>query len=104
MTARVLNLGLLKAFSDFKHLVQDIQRCEDNLATLKTMQEQTPSPRVAQEIARLEKEIETLTQEKLCYEAQILRDGGLLQLALSFYQLMVVWLVSRIGGFKMPLP
>ncbi|KAL7606432.1 hypothetical protein Lser_V15G20284 [Lactuca serriola] len=104
MTARVLNLGLLKAFSDFKHLVQDIQRCEDNLATLKTMQEQTPSPRVAQEIARLEKEIETLTQEKLCYEAQILRDGGLLQQALSFYQLMVVWLVSRIGGFKMPLP
>ncbi|XP_023745676.1 probable ubiquitin conjugation factor E4 [Lactuca sativa] len=104
MTARVLNLGLLKAFSDFKHLVQDIQRCEDSLATLKTMQEQTPSPRVAQEIARFEKEIETLTQEKLCYEAQILRDGGLLQQALSFYQLMVVWLVSRIGGFKMPLP
>ncbi|CAH1420992.1 unnamed protein product [Lactuca virosa] len=90
--------------TNFKHLVQDIQRCEDNLATLKTMQEQTPSPRVAQEIARLEKEIETLTQEKLCYEAQILRDGGLLQQALSFYQLMVVWLVSRIGGFKMPLP
>ncbi|KAJ0745903.1 putative ubiquitin conjugation factor E4, core [Helianthus annuus] len=53
MTARVLNLGLLKAFSDFKKLVQD-------------------------------------------------RD--LLQQALSFYQLMVVWLVHRIGGFKMPLP
>ncbi|CAI9264946.1 unnamed protein product [Lactuca saligna] len=65
--------------TDFKDLVQDIQRREDSLATLKTMQEQTPSPR-------------------------ILRDGGLLQLALSFYQLMVVWLVSRIGGFKMPLP
>ncbi|KAI3500720.1 hypothetical protein L2E82_19321 [Cichorium intybus] len=104
MTARVLNLGLLKAFSDFKHLVQDISRCEDSLSTLKTMQEQTPSPRVAQEIVRLEKEIETFTQEKLCYEAQILRDGGLLQQALSFYQLMVVWLVGRIGGFKMPLP
>ncbi|CAH1450793.1 unnamed protein product [Lactuca virosa] len=65
MTARVLNLGLLKAFLDFKHLVQDIQRSEDT---------------------------------------QILRDAGLLQQALSFYQLMVVWLVSRIGGFKMPLP
>ncbi|KAI3739880.1 hypothetical protein L2E82_30292 [Cichorium intybus] len=60
--------------------------------------------RLAQEIARLQKEIETFTQEKLCYEAQILRDGGLLQQALSFYQLMVVWLVGRIGGFKMPLP
>ncbi|KAM0006921.1 putative U box domain, Zinc finger, RING/FYVE/PHD-type, ubiquitin conjugation factor E4, core [Helianthus debilis subsp. tardiflorus] len=104
MTARVLNLGLLKSFSDFKHLVQDIQRCEDNLATLKTMQEQTPLPRLAQDIARLEKEIESFTQEKLCYEAQILRDGDLLQQALSFYQLMVVWLVDRIGGFKMPLP
>ncbi|KAJ0457434.1 putative U box domain, Zinc finger, RING/FYVE/PHD-type, ubiquitin conjugation factor E4, core [Helianthus annuus] len=104
MTARVLNLGLLKAFSDFKHLVQDISRCEDNLATLKTMQEQAPLPRLAQDIARLEKEIESFTQEKLCYEAQILRDGGLLQQALSFYQLMVVWLVGRIGGFKMPLP
>ncbi|XP_076895729.1 putative ubiquitin conjugation factor E4 [Bidens hawaiensis] len=103
MTARVLNLGLLKAFSDFKHLAQDISRYEDNLATLKTMQEQTPSPRLAQEVARLEKEIESFTQEKLCYEAQILRDGGLLQQALSFYQLMVVWLVDRIGGFKMPL-
>ncbi|KAK1432899.1 hypothetical protein QVD17_09802 [Tagetes erecta] len=104
MTARVLNLGLLKAFSDFKHLVQDISRCEDNLATLKTMQEQTPLPRLAQDIARLEKEIESFTQEKLCYEAQILRDGELLQQALSFYQLMVVWLADRIGGYKMPLP
>lgn len=104
MTARVLNLGLLKAFSDFKHLVQDISRSEDSLATLKTMQEQSPSTRVQQEIARVEKEIDSLTQEKLCYEAQILRDGGLLQQALSFYQLMVVWLVGRIGGFKMPLP
>ncbi|KAK9054028.1 hypothetical protein SSX86_025104 [Deinandra increscens subsp. villosa] len=104
MTARVLNLGLLKAFSDFKHLAQDISRCEDNLATLKTMQEQSPLPRLAQDIARLEKEIESFTQEKLCYEAQILRDGGLLQQALSFYQLMVVWLVGRVGGFKMPLP
>ncbi|KAI3784885.1 hypothetical protein L1987_43993 [Smallanthus sonchifolius] len=104
MTARVLNLGLLKAFSDFKHLVQDISRCEDNLATLKTMQEQTPLPRLALDIARLEKEIESFTQEKLCFEAQILRDGELLQQALSFYQLMVVWLVGRIGGFKMPLP
>ncbi|KAJ9562103.1 hypothetical protein OSB04_007263 [Centaurea solstitialis] len=104
MTARVLNLGLLKAFSDFKHLVQDISRCEDSLSTLKTMQEQAPSPRLVQDIARLEKEIEAFTQEKLCYEAQILRDGGLLQQALSFYQLMVVWLVGRIGGFKMPLP
>ncbi|XP_062106567.1 probable ubiquitin conjugation factor E4 isoform X2 [Humulus lupulus] len=103
MTARVLNLGLLKAFSDFKHLVQDISRCEDHLTTLKAMSG-TPSPQLKLEITRLEKEIELFSQEKLCYEAQILRDGTLIQSALSFYRLMVVWLVSMVGGFKMPLP
>ncbi|KAM6573677.1 hypothetical protein CsatA_017757 [Cannabis sativa] len=101
MTARVLNLGLLKAFSDFKHLVQDISRCEDHLNTLKAM---TPSPQLKLEITRLEKEVELFSQEKLCYEAQILRDGTLIQSALSFYRLMVVWLVNLVGGFKMPLP
>ncbi|KAL3525885.1 hypothetical protein ACH5RR_014257 [Cinchona calisaya] len=104
MTARVLNLGLLKAFLDFKHLVQDISRCEDMLFTMKAMQGQASSPQLQQDISRLEKDIELYSQEKLCYEAQILRDGGLLQHALSFYRLMVVWLVGHIGGFKMPLP
>ncbi|PPD97049.1 hypothetical protein GOBAR_DD05909 [Gossypium barbadense] len=74
MTARVLNLGLLKAFSDFKHLVQDISRSEDTLATLKAMQGQAPSPQLELDISRLEKEIELYSQEKFCYEAQILRD------------------------------
>ncbi|KAL3525886.1 hypothetical protein ACH5RR_014258 [Cinchona calisaya] len=104
MAARVLNLGLLKAFSDFKHLVQDISRCEDTLSTMKAMEGPAPSPQLQQDISRLEKQIELYSQEKLCYEAQILRDGGLLQRALSFYQLMVVWLVGLVGGFKMPLP
>lgn len=104
MTARVLNLGLLKAFSDFKHLVQDISRCEDTLSTMKAVQDQAPSPQLQQDIARLEKEMELYSQEKLCIEAQILRDGGLLERALSFYRLMVVWLVGLVGGFRMPLP
>ncbi|KAL0377574.1 UNVERIFIED_CONTAM: putative ubiquitin conjugation factor E4 [Sesamum radiatum] len=104
MTARVLNLGLLKAFSDFKHLVQDISRCEDALSSFKAMQEQAPTAQLQQDITRLEKEIELYSQEKLCYEAQILRDGGILQRALSYYRLMVVWLVGLVGGFKMPLP
>ncbi|KAK2655850.1 hypothetical protein Ddye_008902 [Dipteronia dyeriana] len=104
MTARVLNLGLLKSFSDFKHLVQDISRAEEALASLKTMQGQTPSSQLELDISRLEKEIETYSQEKLCYEAQILRDEDLIQHALSFYRLMVVWLVGLVGGFKMPLP
>ncbi|KAK9006432.1 hypothetical protein V6N11_035470 [Hibiscus sabdariffa] len=68
---KVLNLGLLKAFSDFKHL--DIPRSEDTLDTLKAMQGQTPSPQLELEISRLEKEIELYSQEKFCYEAQILR-------------------------------
>ncbi|TKY50213.1 ubiquitin conjugation factor E4 [Spatholobus suberectus] len=104
MTARVLNLGLLKAFSDFKHLVQDISRCEDALSTLKAMQERSPSPQAELDIKRLEKEMELYSQEKLCYEAQILRDNTLIQNALSFYRLMIVWLVGLVGGFKMPLP
>ncbi|EYU44160.1 hypothetical protein ABFS82_08G027800 [Erythranthe guttata] len=104
MTARVLNLGLLKAFSDFKHLVQDISRSEETLSSFQAMQRQAPSPQLQQDITRLEKEIELYSQEKLCYEAQILRDGGILQRALSYYRLMVVWLVSLVGGFKMPLP
>ncbi|KAG7986569.1 hypothetical protein I3843_03G087600 [Carya illinoinensis] len=104
MTARVLHLGLLKAFSDFKHLVQDIQRCEDTLSTLKVMQEHSPTPALELDVSRLEKEMESYSQEKLCYEAQMLRDGALIQNALSFYRLMVVWLVSLVGGFKMPLP
>ncbi|XP_057769616.1 probable ubiquitin conjugation factor E4 [Salvia miltiorrhiza] len=103
MTARVLNLGLLKAFSDFKHLLQDISRCEDALSSIKAMHEQAPSPQLQQDISRLEKEIESYTQEKLCYEAQILRDGTILQRALSYYRLMVIWLVGLVGGFKMPL-
>ncbi|KAJ8775019.1 hypothetical protein K2173_020023 [Erythroxylum novogranatense] len=104
MTARVLNLGLLKAFSDFKHLVQDISRGEDTLATLKALQEQADGPQFQLEITRLQKELELYSQEKLCYEAQILRDGAFLQRALSFYRLMVIWLVNLVGGFKMPLP
>ncbi|VFQ68550.1 unnamed protein product [Cuscuta campestris] len=103
MTSRVLNLGLLKAFSDIKHLVQDISKCEDSLSTLKAMAEQSQVSQFQNDIARLEKELELYNQEKLCYEAQILRDGGLIQRALSFYRLMVVWLVDIAGGFHMPL-
>ncbi|KAK2987861.1 hypothetical protein RJ640_025628 [Escallonia rubra] len=84
--------------------MQDMSRCEDTLSSLKAMKEEAPSPQVDQDIARLEKEFESYSQEKLCYESQILRDGGLLQQALSFYRLMVVWLVGLVGGFNMPLP
>lgn len=53
--------------------IQDISRAEDTLATLKATQGQTPSSQLNLEITRIEKEIELSSQEKLCYEAQILR-------------------------------
>lgn len=53
--------------------IQDISRAEDTLATLKAMQGQTPTPQLELDIKRIEKEIELYSQEKLCYEAQILR-------------------------------
>lgn len=37
------------------------------------MLEQAPTRQLELDIARLEKEIESFSQEKLCYEAQILR-------------------------------
>lgn len=37
------------------------------------MQEQAPNRQLEMDITRLEKEIESYTQEKFCYEAQILR-------------------------------
>ncbi|CAL9770215.1 unnamed protein product [Musa acuminata subsp. burmannicoides] len=104
MTARVLNLGLMKAISDFKHLAQELARCEEDLSSFKAMREQGASPQLEADIKRLEKVIEILSQDRLCYEAQILRDGALLQRALSFYRLVIIWLVDLVGGFKMPLP
>lgn len=32
------------------------------------------------------------------------KDGALLQRALSFYRLVIIWMVDLVGGFKMPLP
>jgi ubiquitin conjugation factor E4 B len=105
MTARVLNMGLMKAVADFKHLSQDLARYEDDLESNKTMRDQgESSPQLEQDIKRLEKIVAVLSQEKFCYEAQILRDGAFLQRALSFYRLMILWSVDLVCGFKMPLP
>ncbi|XP_062211598.1 probable ubiquitin conjugation factor E4 [Phragmites australis] len=105
MTARVLSLGLMKALSDFKHIAQQLARFEDDLESNRAMRDQGGgSPQLEQDITRLEKTVEILSQDKLCYEAQILRDGAFLQRALSFYRLMILWSVDLVGGFKMPLP
>ncbi|KAL6598275.1 hypothetical protein ACP70R_046440 [Stipagrostis hirtigluma subsp. patula] len=105
MTARVLNLGLMKALSDFKHIAQELARYEDDLESNRAIRDQGGgSPQLEQDIKRLEKIVEILSQHKFCYEAQILRDGAFLQRALSFYRLMILWSVNLVGGFKMPLP
>ncbi|KAK8942265.1 putative ubiquitin conjugation factor E4 [Platanthera guangdongensis] len=43
MTARVLNLGLMKALSDFKHIAQELAVFED-LSSFKAMREQGATP------------------------------------------------------------
>ncbi|WVZ57309.1 hypothetical protein U9M48_007709 [Paspalum notatum var. saurae] len=105
MTARVLNLGLMKAISDFKHISQQLARLEDDLESSRAVRDQGgSSPQLEQDITRLEKIVDILSQDKFCYEAQILRDGAFLQRALSFYRLMILWSVDLVGGSKMPLP
>ena len=45
--------------------------------------------------------------EIICFISDVwffLQDVDLLQEALAYYRLMVVWLASLVGGFHMPLP
>ncbi|KAH9298077.1 hypothetical protein KI387_029759, partial [Taxus chinensis] len=104
MTARILNLGLLKAVSDFQSLMQDLRRCQDALDTLEAQHGPGAPPQLEQEINNAKAEIERFSQQRFCYDAQICKDVELLQQVLSFYRLMLVWLVNIVGGFRMPLP
>ncbi|KAJ7561846.1 hypothetical protein O6H91_03G043800 [Diphasiastrum complanatum] len=104
ITARVLNLGFLKALSDIKNLVQDLSRQKEALTALKAMRGAGAPSDLEQNIARAEALIEELGQDRLCYEAQLLKDVDLMQQGLTFYRLMLVWIVGLLGGFKLPLP
>lgn len=53
------------------------------------MQGQSPSPQLELDISRLEKELELYSQEKLCYEAQILRVGHISFLSLELLVISV---------------
>uniref|UniRef100_A0A0D6R1N6 RING-type E3 ubiquitin transferase n=1 Tax=Araucaria cunninghamii TaxID=56994 RepID=A0A0D6R1N6_ARACU len=103
MTARILDLGLLKAVSEYQSLIQDLRRGQDALATLEAQHGQGAPPQLEQEITNAKAEIDRLSQQRFCYDAQIFRDVELLQQALSFYKLMLVWMVRIVGGFRMPL-
>ncbi|XP_026377808.1 probable ubiquitin conjugation factor E4 [Papaver somniferum] len=63
-----------------------------------------PFPQPEQDMKLLPKEAKKDWRNYCCYISQILHDKALLKDALSFYGLMVVWLVGLAGGFKMPLP
>ena len=104
MTARILNLGLLRALSDYKGLMHDLSRSKDALATLEAQRGSGAPPQLEQDIANAKTEIDRLSQQRLCYEAQILRDVPLLQQALSFYRLLLILLVNLVGGCGIPLP
>ncbi|KAH7424550.1 hypothetical protein KP509_11G013400 [Ceratopteris richardii] len=104
LTARVLNLGLLKALSDFKLVMQDFSRQREALTAMQAMRGSGAPPQLEQSIKEVEAIIEKLSQARHCYEAQVLKDVELLQQGLQYYRLMIVWLVSLVGGFQMPLP
>ncbi|KAH9556758.1 hypothetical protein CY35_07G047100 [Sphagnum magellanicum] len=104
LTARVLNLGLIKALLDFKTLVQDLSRHKESLAALKAMRGNGAPEELEHDISQAEALVERLSQDRLCYDAQLLKDVNLLQQGLNFYRLMVVWLAGLVGGFQLPLP
>lgn len=104
LTARVLNLGLLKALSDFKLVMQEYSRQKEALTAMQAMRGNGAPPQLEQSIKEHEAVIEKLSQARHCYEAQVLKDVELLQQGLQYYRLMIVWLVSLVGGFHMPLP
>ncbi|KAI3840361.1 hypothetical protein MKX03_005857 [Papaver bracteatum] len=103
MTARVLNLGLLKGISECKNLTKKLLKYKYILSDMhvQEMEMDPPSPYFQEEIPRLNKLIDLLSKEKSSYEFQL--DNNI-QRALSLYRLMIVWLVDSVGGFKMPLP
>ncbi|XP_061376480.1 probable ubiquitin conjugation factor E4 [Gastrolobium bilobum] len=84
LTARVLNLGLINAFIEYEYLVQVNSACGKG-------------------VRELERRL-FYSRKMLRYEAQLLEDNKLIGNALSFYRVMIVWLLDLVGGAKMPLP
>ncbi|KAI3840362.1 hypothetical protein MKX03_005858 [Papaver bracteatum] len=104
MTARVLNLGLLKVMAEYRDLNKVLSDSRHALyLTQRRSKKQPPSIFFQEEIARLSKIIDVLSIANSSYESHLLEDYNV-QRALSFYRLMIVWLVDSVGAFKMPLP
>eukprot|EP00271_Cylindrocystis_brebissonii_P000919 TRINITY_DN11118_c0_g1_i1.p1 TRINITY_DN11118_c0_g1~~TRINITY_DN11118_c0_g1_i1.p1 ORF type:complete len:1080 (-),score=209.96 TRINITY_DN11118_c0_g1_i1:1215-4454(-) len=104
MTARALNLGLLKVSYDAKHQYQrELQHGQEAVQVLEGMRGPGAPPDLEAQLAELKRRTDLIKEYKLCFEAAI-KDPELIQVALSYYQLMVLWLVKLVGGFQVPVP
>lgn len=104
MTARILNLGLLKVFHDVNTTYSRVGREEQEaLAGLEAMRGPGAPPDLEDQITRQKAQLDSLKEVRMCFESAI-RDVELLQWAVSFCQLMVQWLVRLVGGFQVPVP
>eukprot|EP00899_Mesostigma_viride_P025855 jgi/Mesvir1/6454/Mv19535-RA.1 len=98
LTARGLNLGLIKVITVYEELLQKIMKLQKRLKEL----ERNPAgkePAIAEHKAA----VETLMSDKLCFDT-VLLDENLLQPALGFYRLVAIWFGHILGGFDKPLP
>ncbi|KAI3946793.1 hypothetical protein MKW98_003356 [Papaver atlanticum] len=103
MTARVLHLGLIKSLSELELTYQEMEEIDPY--HLKKMVGAASFPRRNLDAEQdLDEEFRFYWQKYCSYIYQVLLDKPLLQHALSFYPLMLTWLVDHVGGFKMPLP
>ncbi|CAI5516161.1 unnamed protein product [Closterium sp. Naga37s-1] len=104
MTARVLNLGLLRVFQDLTHIQQRMGRDDrEALRVLEAMRGPGEPADLEERIAQHQARVDQVKEYTLCYESA-LQDPEVLQEAVRFYHMMVVWLVRFVGGFHLPLP
>ncbi|XP_026435101.1 probable ubiquitin conjugation factor E4 [Papaver somniferum] len=103
MTARVLHLGLIKSLSELELEYQEMEEIDPY--SLKEMVGAASFPQRNLDAEQdLDEEFQFCWRKYCSYIYQVLLDKPLLQQALSFYQLMLTWLVDHVGGFRMPLP
>ncbi|KAI3877173.1 hypothetical protein MKW92_051128 [Papaver armeniacum] len=101
----VLHLGLIKSLSELWRLYHKLELNANLQPTMNALLGYSPFPQPEQDMKKLlPKEAKKDWRNYCCYISQILHDKALLRDALSFYHLMVVWVVGLVGGFKMPLP
>ncbi|MCL7051340.1 hypothetical protein MKW94_006247 [Papaver nudicaule] len=103
MTARVLHLGLIKSLSELEQTYEELEEIDPY--SLKQLVGAAAFPQRNLDAEQgLDEDFQLCWQKYCSYLYQVLLDKPLLQQALSFYQLVLTWIVDHVGGFKMPLP